>query len=267
MKKLIIIILSIVSSNGLFAQEGEKLSKYCQNFNYQEIETGLIDFQSKSTPKIKYKWHTQIERELVNDHFEQIIEFKKEVQDDDNPAIHTIYTHWIKLIKNQQGKVAYYRVVQLKNVKSNGNWVLTNFILKEDSSKILGQLKTDFLKTYAQPLNFKGLFRTDIVFGNHCGMGGYKPEYRVKMNKLVKSKDTSTLIQWLKSTTIEIQLYAIEGILTLKKEGIEFEKQVLDLINLIEKKKGRAYTCSGCIRWNESISEIIKRIKKEHTKG
>lgn len=267
MKKIIYILSLIFLSTGLFAQEGEKLSEYCQKFSYQAIETGLNNFQKKSAEKVEYKWHTELEREIVNDYFEQIIEFKKEVQDPENSAIHTIYTHKIKLVKKKEGDIAYYKVIKLKNVKSNGEWVPTEIIIEEKSNDKLEQVKKDYVNTYSVSLNFDELFETEIVYGNHCGFAGMEPEYRVKMNKLIESKDTNTLVQWLKSATIEIQLYAIDGILTLKKEGVEFDQQVLDLIDLIEKKEGTAFTCSGCIHWNQPIDETIKRIKKEHNNG
>jgi len=264
MKKIVYILSLIFLTTELLAQEGEKLSEYCQNFNYQAIETGLNDFQEKSTEKVRYKWHTELEREIVNDYFEQIIEFKKEIQNPENTAIYSIYTHKIKLIKKKEGDIAYYKVINLKNVKSNGEWVPTEIVLKENSNNKLELVRTDYKNTYSQSLNFDELFETEIVYGNHCGFAGMEPEYRVKMNELIESKDTVTLVQWLKSATIEIQLYAIDGILTLKQEGVEFNKQVLDLIDLIEKKEGTAYTCSGCIHWNQPINETIKRIKKEH---
>jgi hypothetical protein len=266
MKRIIYILSLIIWSNGLFAQEGEKLSEFCQGFNYQTIENGLNDLQKKSTEKVKYKWNTELQREIINDFFEQIIVFKKDVQDPENSAIHTIYTHKIKLIKKKEGDVAYYKVIKLKNIKSNGEWVPTEIVLKEDSNSAFQQIKTDFKKVYSQPLNFEELFVTDIVYGSHCGFAGMEPEYRIKMNALVESKDTKTLIRWLNSTTVEIQLYAIDGILSLKASGKEFDQKVLDLIELIEKKEGTAYTCSGCIHWNQPINETIERIKKEHNR-
>ena len=267
MKRTIYILSLIFWSFGLFAQEGEKLSVFCQNFSYQEIERGLNYFQKKSTEKITYNWQTELERELINDFFEQIIEFNKEVQDEENSAIHTVYTHKIKLIKKKDGKVSYYKIIKLKNVKSNGDWVPTEIVLKENSNNSLKQMEIDFKKTYSHPLDYNGLFETDIVYGSHCGVVGMEPEYRIKMNQLVESKDTTTLIKWLKSTTVEIQLYAIDGILTLKNAGLYFDKSVLDLIDLIEKKEGEAYTCSGCNHWNQPINETIERIKKEHNNG
>ncbi|MBI9062913.1 MAG: hypothetical protein JEZ14_13100 [Marinilabiliaceae bacterium] len=267
MKRIIYILSLIFLSTGLFAQEGEKLPEYCRNFSYKEIESGLNDFQKESTEKIAYKWHIELERELINDFIEQIIEFTKEVQDEDNPVIHTIYTHKIKLIRTKVGNVAFYKVIKLKNIKSNGEWIPTEIVLKEDSNNSLKQLEIDFKNAYSQPLNFEELFVTDIVYGNHCGDAGMEPIYRDKMNKLVESKDTTTLIKWLRSATIEIQLYAIDGILTLKQEGVDFDQPILDLIELIEKKEGSAYTCSGCIHWNQPIGETIERIKKHRAES
>jgi len=261
------ILSMFLLTSELFAQEGEKLAEYCEIFNFKAIETGLNGFHKKSTEKVKYKWHTELKREIVNDFFEQIIEFEKAVRNPENSAIHTIYTHKIKLIKKKEGEIAYYKVIKLKNVKSNGEWVPTEIVLKENSNNKFEQMKTDYQNAYSQSLNFDELFETEIVYGNHCGYAGMEPEYRVKMNELVESKDTATLVQWLKSATVEVQLYAIDGILTLKKEGLDFDKSVLDLIDLIEKKEGSAYTCSGCIHWNQPISETIKRKKKRIKKA
>lgn len=249
----------------LFAQDGEKLSEYCQEFSYQAIENGLNNFQQNSTRKSTYNWHTELEREIINDYFEQMIELKKEVQDANSSGIHTVYTYKIKLIKKKSGDIAYYKVIKLENVKLNEKWVPTEILLKENSNSKLEELKTDYKKIYSQPLNFSGLFENKIVFGSHCGIVGIKPKYRVEMNKLVESKDTLTLIKWLKSATVEIQLYAIDGILTLKKEGLVFDKSLLNLIDLIEKKEGTAYTCAGCLRWNRPINEIIKEIKHKNS--
>lgn len=266
MKSTICIFLLTILSNGLFAQEDEKLADLCKNFSYQEIVVGLNEFQNKTTDEIGYSWRNELQRELVNGFFEQIIEFTKTVQDEENSAISSIYTHKIKLIKKKVGKVAYYKVVELVNVRLNGEWVPPEVLLVEDSNSTLVQLETDFKKVYSKQLSFKELFVTDIVFGSNCGFGGGQPDYKVKMNQLVKSKDTATIIEWLKSATAEIQLYAIDGILTLENSGVHFGQPVLDLIEIVSCKEGTAYTCSGCIHWHQPIDQTIERIKKQFNK-
>ena len=81
-----------------------------------------------------------------------------------------------------------------------------------------------------------------------------------KLEKLIKSKDSKNLVKWLKSTVPEIQLYAIDGILTLKKQGIVFNKDVLKLVDVISKKKGEVYTCNRCIYSNKLIINIEENI-------
>lgn len=247
------------------AQEGEKLSEYCKNFNYKTLVTGLNDYQEKSTEKIKFKWSNYTDREIVNHYFEQVIKFEKMVQNTENKNSYSVERYKIKLIKDKEGDLAYYKITQIKHVQSNGHWVQNEILISENSNKRLEQVKSDYKKLYAQSLNFNQLFETEITYGNHCGIAGTAPEYRVKLEELIAQKDTAQLVQWLKSATIEIQLYAIDGILTLKDEGVNFNPEVYELIDSIEKKEGTAFTCSGCIHWNEPINEIVIKIKKEHS--
>jgi len=244
-----------------FSQEEEKLLEYCKKFSYQELKKRLNDFEDNSTDEVKYKLSIILERELVNDYFEQIIQLNKDIQEVEKSAIHSC-KYKIKLIKKKEHELAYYKVTKIKNVKSNGIWSSQEIFLMEDSNELIEKLKTDFKNTFSEPIVFDGLFKTNIVYGKLCGFIGKEPNYRIKLKQLLEDKDTKTLIQWLKSTTVEIQLYAIEGILTLKKAGLKFDKAVLDLINIIEKKKGTAYTCDGCMHWNDPISDIVKRIKE-----
>ena len=51
----------------------------------------------------------------------------------------------------------------------------------------------------------------------------------------------------------------------LFKASNKDKKSLLNLIDLIEKKEGTAYTCAGCLRWNRPINEIIKEIKHKNS--
>lgn len=255
-------VVEITPDNIELTKEEEKIYSFCKNLNYKKIEKGFNKLQSRSSNELMYIWQTDLEREIINDFFEQIIEFRVEIQDEENPAVYSVYTNKISLIKTKDGRIAFYKINRLENVKINEEWQKQDVVLQKDSSNLLRKLQSDFKNTYDQKLDFDELFETEIVYGSHCGIAGMEPEYRVKMNKLVESKDTTTLIKWLKSATIEIQLYAIDGILNLKKSGLKFDKSILELIELIENKEGEAYTCSGCTHWNRPINEIIERIKK-----
>ncbi|WP_157811744.1 hypothetical protein [Tenacibaculum sp. SZ-18] len=263
-KQFISVAILLFWFSNAFTQEEEKLSGLFQNFDYQEVENGLNSFEKIATEKTKYKWRTNIERELVNNFFEQIIQFTKSVRSDENKSVSTIYKYNLKLIKKQNGKIALYKLYRLKNVKVNGKWTPTEIIVKEGSNKIMKELESEFLRVYSYPLNYNELFETNIVYGDVCGRVRGIPEYRGKLEKLIKSKDSKNLVKWLKSTVTEIQLYAIDGILTLKKQGIDFNKDVLKLVDVISKKKGEVYTCNRCIYSNNLIVGIILDIKNKH---
>ncbi len=250
----------------VFAQEEEKLHTYCQNFKYQEIEDCLNDFQKKSTDKIKYKWRTVLERELVNDFFEQDIKFTKTVKKEETVLNYTVYNYNLKLIKKKGGDIAFYKLTRLKNVKSNGEWIPKEMVLSENSNKMMRELESAFEKVYSQPLNHNELFESGIVYGRICGRVRGVPGYRGKLNQLLNSKDSEELVKWLKSTVVEIQLYAIDGILTLRKDGVVFDKSIFKLIDIIGNKKGFAKTCRRCTHNDELIKTIVEKIKKEHTK-
>ncbi|MCB9263349.1 MAG: hypothetical protein H6607_13335 [Flavobacteriales bacterium] len=232
----------------IYAQEGKELVRVCSGLNYQKLVDKLIDFKAKSTDKIEYEWYTVLEREIIPRYSEQLIEFKKYVKDAKEPHIESVYEFSVKLIKTSEGNIIFYNV--LKGERS----------LKKESTEMLAVFKTKFDSIYHSPLNFDELFVTNIRFGKKCGINGIDPDHRLKMEKLVTSKDTATLIKWLKSATAEIQLYALEGILTLESQGMIFDQKVQNIVELIKNKQGTAFTCGGCIHYNDSISHLVEDI-------
>ena len=262
MRKLIYLLVFVFSTSGLYAQkEIEEIKSYCQNFEYQELIDGLEKLKRSETKKINYRWDIILERELVNDYFEQVIEFNTDYIEEDKMTILDGYQLKIKLLKNKIGKIAYYSIVKMKFLESEVYPL--EAIFQVDSNITLTKIKNSFFDTYSKELNFKELFNERIKYGRKCSSDGSGPEARSEYNELIKSKDTSSLLKWLKSGTVEIQLYAIEGILRLQKLGITFDKKDLDLVEVIASKEGTALFCSGCSTMNDLISDTVKRIKKE----
>ncbi|AEA44098.1 hypothetical protein [Fluviicola taffensis] len=270
-EKLVAIALTtLVFCSTVFAQgEEEKLLSFCQNFDSFELENGLNCLKPNSTKRITYHWDSKLERELVKGFFEQIIEFNIERNQEWNTGKPTIRKYEISLLKKKDGKIAYYKIIRFEEMEDDESVECTRTIsqifLKEESNNELKVLKASFQKTYHTPLDFNALFEAGIVYGTHCGFGGSEPEYRQKMNELVRSKNKDGLINWLKSPVAEIQLYAIDGILTLKESGIKFNRCIFKMIDAVSKKKGFAHSCGGCEYSNESISSLIESIKKHHT--
>lgn len=248
-------------SSILLSKEAEKLTAYCQNFSYSELENGLNDYKNQSSEKIEYDWIILPERELVNDFFEQVIRFRKSVQSDDNPSLYSMYEYRVKLIKHKKGQIAFYQIIEPKNIKVDGEWVETEIVLTGDSTDVWSKVRTDFLKTYSQPLKFDELFEMDIVFGSSCGWGVQAPEYSGKLSRLLEANDTTSIINWLSSTTVEIQMYGIQGILAMQKKGYQFDDSVFELLKLIEEKEGNVSTCSGCTYGYDPIGQTVKMIR------
>ncbi|MGV3610256.1 MAG: hypothetical protein ACO1N0_04875 [Fluviicola sp.] len=266
MKYLFAFFLLIFLSSHLSAQEEEKILAACQNFDYSELERVLTDLK-KNAPK-RYELHTKLDRELVNGFFEQFIELK--VRDSrywgsESPVA---FMYEIRLIRKKDGQLAYCKIIRF-DAKEDGesiecSRIISEMVVKELSNNTLEDLKVSFQKVYGVQLNFQALFESTIEYGSMCGFSGSPPEYRVKLNKLVKAVEKDSLISWLKSPVAEIQLYAVDGILTLKKSGIKFKKSVLKLIDIVEKKEGTANSCSGCLSQNTTITALVQQMKAYH---
>lgn len=263
MKYLFSFFLLIFLSSHLSAQEEEKILAACQNFDYSELERVLTDLKTNS-PK-RYELNTKLDRELVNGFFEQFIELKVHDSRYWGSESPVAFKYEIRLIRKKDGQLAYYKIIRFDE-KEDGesiecSRIISEIVVKEVSNNTLEDLKVSFQKVYGVQLNFQALFESTIEYGSMCGFGGSPPEYRVKQNKLVKAMEKDSLISWLKSPVAEIQLYAIDGILTLKKSGIKFSKRVLKLIDIIEKKEGNANSCSGCFSENTTITALVQEIK------
>ena len=167
----------------------------------------------------------------------------------------------VKLIRKNQGEICYYQIAKLKynNPKNKKDAIET--IKKKDSTALLNRLKSSFVQVYQVKLNFEELFRNDIMYGHLCGTAGNRLPYSFKVHQLIEKRDTTTLFKWLRSATIEVQLFAIYGIWCLKKEKMKFDGSVFQLIDQIADKAGFARVCIGGYV-NEPIKLIIKRIKK-----
>ncbi len=265
MKILSLFLLLFSVATTTFAQdEGARLTELCKNFSLQELEKGLNELQEQSTEEVKYKWLCTVNREIVDGYFEQVFELTKSVKHPEKEGTSTLYFNKVKLV-SKDTSIIYFQITEQQAVKEDGRWVPFDQYLAHDADlQEFDKLKITYIYTYRIDLDMEALFEREIVYGTRCGYAGSEPLYRQKVNQLISTQDLQALIQWLKSPQVEIQLYAIDGILTLKEQGVYVEPWVLGLIETIGKKQGTAYTCSGCNHWNQPISEIVEQIKASH---
>jgi len=154
---LIFIFLFIFSISSLNAQEEiDEIVSLCQYFKYQELSNGLENLKKKESKKVKYIWDVLLDRELVNDYFEQVIEFNADFIEEGTNAIFDGYQLKIRLLKSKDGRIAYYKIVRMKYLETQ--YYPSEIIIKVDSDNILSKLKKDFFNAYSNELDFNQLF-------------------------------------------------------------------------------------------------------------
>jgi hypothetical protein len=243
----------------------EELKMYCQDFSHSRLVQKLDDLKKQSTVQSKFEWSTKLEREIIDNHVEKLIEVVNEVQDKDNLLSYSLSTHTIKLIYKADQIVCYSLIKIVKYVEKREEWLPIERVVAENSiPERLHALHLAYKKTYHTNLNFKELFVTDIIYGRQCGFAEQDPAYREKLNKLIATNNKKEISKWMKSATAELQLYAIEGIYALEKKGVQFDPSVLALLPIIEKKEGTVHTCAGCVSHNKPIQETVNEIRKEY---
>jgi len=257
MKQIKILFLVIITLISCSEESSNPIIENCESFNYSKLEKSLDEYKTNSNEKNKNNWNVVLEREIVDGFIEKIINYWNETQDENNEYIYHSTSYRIKIIE-KNNKICFYEISKTNGIFSEK---VTENIIRKSTTKKLNVLNEIYKKVYKSEMDFKGLFQTNIVYGSHCGSAGVNPIYKTKLDKLIKERDIVTLIKWLKSSTTEIQLYAIEGIFELKDQ-MNIDKEIFDLITIIENKKGNAYVCLGCIHRYEKITKIVSQIKK-----
>jgi hypothetical protein len=88
-----------------------------------------------------------------------------------------------------------------------------------------------------------------------------KPKGRRQIDEWVADRNKSKLVEWLTSTNTEKQVYAVDGLLQLKKTGMKLSDDELKIMKFVIGKSGTIYTCSGCIHMHLNIEAVTKEFK------
>lgn len=210
-----------------------------------------------------FKTSITLNRSIINDFKELEIEisFNKIT----GPSSFFVYTFIIQLISFGD-EIVEYNLLERSKIRLDNEW--SRMEIKPDlfnnrDQNLYKQFKDEYFERYSKNLDSLQLWNSQITYGDQCGYNGSPPKYRIRLAHMVELKDVNTILNWLKSNNVELQLYAIEGVLILQKQGLRFDKNTFELIDVIEKKEGNAITCSGCIYWQQPINEIVKKIKEE----
>lgn len=258
-RQLITILIGLLWTNSLLGQVQNEVKKILETKDFVAFKK-YADNLSNREKRISSHWESL--RDLTTDFQEGVFIFEKSVPYKDNPAVSSVYTFKVNIITTKT-TIAYYELSEKKNKKVGDNWEscyepFDNF----KDGKAFDNLKATFKGIFQSDLNENELFVIDFVYGSRCGFAGVNPKGRQQIDNWVAEKNKAELLKWLKSTNTEKQVYAVDGLLQLKKSGVKLTDEEVKIINFICSKNGTMYVCSGCIHNRQDISSVTKNVKQ-----
>ncbi|MDI9862345.1 hypothetical protein [Flectobacillus roseus] len=124
-------------------------------------------------------------------------------------------------------------------------------------------LRQSFFKSFDGELNETELFIDDLVYGQACGFIGEDPKEKMIIDNLVATKNKEELFKWIKSTSFEKQIYAVDGLFQLKQSGTIYSAEELTIIKNVLNKKGTIFHCSGCVHSWTDVKRVTYKFKFE----
>lgn len=258
-RQIISILIGLLWTSSLLGQVQNDVKKVLETKNFIAFKK-YADNLSNIEKGINSHWECL--RDLTTEFQEGVFIFEKSVPDKDNPAISSVYTFRVNIITTKT-TIAYYELSEKKNKKVCYNWeTYYETIDKFKDSKAFDNLKAAFKYIFQSDLNEDELFVIDFVYGSNCGFAGVNPKGRQLINNWVAEKNKAELLKWLKSTNTEKQLYAVDGLLQLKKSGVKLTDDEEKIINFICNKNGTMHICSGCMHSLQNIRSVTKNLKR-----
>ncbi|MDJ1466826.1 hypothetical protein [Xanthocytophaga flava] len=257
-RHIFFVIFSLLLTHHLFGQVQHELMAVLKKKNLTILRQ-YTDRINHNTKNRKAGW--EYIRDVTPGYQEGVYHMEEWVSNKNDLNTQTIYTFRVAFILAKE-TICFYNLSVEKNRKVENNWVPyfeTIDSFKDDS--LYQHFKNEFKALFQTALDENDLFTHDLTYGKHCYRSGIPPEGRKKIEVFVQNKDKDSLLQWLHSPNTEKQVYAIDGLYQLKKQGISLTQKELQQIQFVTHKKGRVYTCQGCFLGSENISEITKEFK------
>lgn len=181
----------------------------------------------------------------------------------------TITTYQIRVI-SKDNQIAFYEIEKGDN--RNDKWIVKTPIAKKEEANLYKELNEKYQKIYGNSVSIQQIFDTSEIYVFFENMNGWVFEsayYRKRENydEVIKNQDITTLLKWLKSGNISLQLYAIEGIFTLAEKGIIFPSDTWNFIELVQQKEGQTLYVKERFLGDELIYTLVHQIKAKHRKG
>ena len=254
--KWTLILLIGLGANNAFGQVQNEVKKVLATKDFIAFKT-YTDNLSMKDKNVTSNWDNF--RDLTTDFQEGTFIFSKYADDKNSSEIGFLRTFRVRLLATDK-IIAYYELSEMKYKKvGDDEWdPYYEFIEKYKDEKAFSKLSASFKEAYQADLNEKELFVTDFVYGEACGFSGTDPVGRRQVDKWVLEKNKPELLRWLKSTNTEKQVYAVDGLLQLRKRGMKLADNEMSVMKCIIKKRGTINACSGCTYYNGDIKIVAK---------
>lgn len=214
---------------------------------------------TKANAKSNVRAIWKLKRDLTPNFQEGIVDIEESFPDKSRPGVSTVYGYRINLIATDS-EIIYYDFAEKSHKTPHWDNFELEVIDSFRNSNMIDSLKTSFQKIFKTTLDNKELFVDKNVFGYRCYIDASKPVMREQLDTLVKERNMKVLNSWLRSPNAEKQVYAIDGLLQLKRKGVKLTKDMLQLMEIIKRKKGYIQICIGCIQTNGDINFMVKEI-------
>ena len=259
MKKLIaFLIISIFWTSNVLAQVQNDVKKVLETKDFVQFKKLTISLNDR---KKNISVHWKSIRDLTYNYKEGIFFFEESVPIKDKPGNSHVYTYRVRIITTNT-EIVFYELAEEKNKKVKGKWEPYFKIIDTYKDEVdYANFKKEFETIFLTKINEEELFTTDFVYGSNCGIAGMNPSGRININKLIDKKDKSGILEWLKSTITEKQIYAIDALYQLKNCGIELTENELKMVEFVSNKDGSIETCSGCSFYGRGIKEVTEQFE------
>lgn len=197
-------------------------------------------------------------RDLTAEFKEGIFILEEWDPEKDNPKIINVYKFRINIIIKKD-RIIYYELSERKHRYEDDRRI--DFykqidVFKDDLS--FTDLKTSFYNLYQNDIYEEDLFVVNFVYGSSCGLAGSEPKGHRQIAEWVETKNKIEILKWLQSANTEKQVYAVDGLYKLEKQGIPLTEKEIEVINFIKSKSGKIYICSACSHYYSDISRVFK---------
>lgn len=240
MKAILVTLLFIASLSN--AQHKKKLIRGLDSKNTIELFQLFETFWKNKNSIVHYR-----KMDLVENY--QALSFTLEISKGKIDSDGTYYSYQFEIICSDS--IIHQTVILSAN---------DTIHFESDDGKI-EDLERLYENTYNFKLSLNDVFKSNISYGSSCGRIGENPKERNLMKKAIKENDKKSLLNWLRSPVLELNLYGLEGLSSFQVNS--FSEKDLELIQQVKKKKGSVQVCSGCEYTRREFQEYAKKFFKD----